>query len=441
MRKEVKQGSASLEERYYIGAAEYKDGALVHVMHDYGRITKELPCDQNQFITAQLATDETYYGDHIISNSSVVPVGNTIFRAQEGIILNEEFTVSSGKVYEAYIDTCTASWQYEYALKDHLGNTRVVFSEDGPDPGSDIDILQESHYYPFGMEMTGEWQNTSKHDYNYLYNGKELHKDFSFNMAAYGARYYDPAIAQFTGVDPLTESYDFQSTYAYAANNPISNIDILGMAAASTQDLLDDVWAQGSGTYDNDGNRLDPGDGWPNIGAIISDAVDSFWQSLGFGKDDAPSTSTTMAFASEKADQLQTVVDIQTAFMGPTGVILNPGASGTEKGADLFLSMIPGMGFSDDVFKFGLKHIDGIDLLHSAQMITSSAKYAKISKLTDSQLIESVMKPADGRFVIINTRTGGLINGNTRLFELKKRGINIEIPFIKHNPDMSMFID
>ena len=225
LRKEVKQGSSSLEDRYYIGAAEYKDGALVQVMHDYGRIAKDVSCDQNQFITAQLATDETYYGHHIISNSSVVPVGNTVFKAKEAIILNEEFTVTNGKVYEAYIEACTASWQYEYALKDHLGNTRVVFSGDNPEQNANVSILQESHYYPFGMEMTGEWQNTSKHDYNYLYNGKELHKDFSFDMAAYGARFYDPSIGRFTSVDPMTEERNWLSPYNYVQNNPINRID------------------------------------------------------------------------------------------------------------------------------------------------------------------------------------------------------------------------
>ena len=58
-------------------------------------------------------------------------------------------------------------------------------------------------------------------------------------------------------VDPLAEMYNFQSTYAYAANNPISNIDIMGMAAANTQELIQSAWDQGEGTYDNDGNRIE----------------------------------------------------------------------------------------------------------------------------------------------------------------------------------------
>ena len=76
----------------------------------------------------------------------------------------------------------------------------------------------------------------------------------------YGARWYDGAIGRFTTVDPLAETFSFQSPFAYAANNPVSNIDIFGMAPSSTEDLIASVWAQGTGTYDNTGRRIDNND-------------------------------------------------------------------------------------------------------------------------------------------------------------------------------------
>jgi len=57
---------------------------------------------------------------------------------------------------------------------------------------------------------------------DYLYNGKELQSDFGLGWYDYGARFYDPAIGRFSSIDPMSETFAFQSPYAYAANNPMS---------------------------------------------------------------------------------------------------------------------------------------------------------------------------------------------------------------------------
>jgi RHS repeat-associated protein len=160
--------------------------------------------------------------------------------------------------------------QYEYTLRDHLGNSRVMVADKNEDgfiqvSESDLggspgytEILQENHYYAFGLNMEGPWHTPVAPEdkvNRYQYNGKELNDDIGLGWYSYGAREYDPVIGRFTGIDPMAESFSFQTPYAYAANNPISKIDVLGLAAASTQELIDKVWSQGEGTYDNDGNR------------------------------------------------------------------------------------------------------------------------------------------------------------------------------------------
>ena len=45
----------------------------------------------------------------------------------------------------------------------------------------------------------------------------------------YGKRMYDAVIARFTGVDPISENFTDLSTFNYASNNPIANIDLHGL--------------------------------------------------------------------------------------------------------------------------------------------------------------------------------------------------------------------
>jgi len=78
-------------------------------------------------------------------------------------------------------------------------------------------------------------------EYLFGFNGKE--KDDEVHGASgtcydYGFRIYDPRIARFLSVDPLTKSYPWYTPYQFAGNNPILFIDVDGLErAVSDQNL------------------------------------------------------------------------------------------------------------------------------------------------------------------------------------------------------------
>ncbi len=135
-----------------------------------------------------------------------------------------------GRFYNA-----SGSYRREYYIRDHLGNVRLTFSDLNNNgviatPG---EILQETHYDPFGWRLEGAYINHAAPDNMYQYNEKENNTDHGLNLLDYGVRWYNPAIGRFTGVDPFADKFAWVTTYNYAENDPISNVDLWGLQAVS----------------------------------------------------------------------------------------------------------------------------------------------------------------------------------------------------------------
>jgi RHS repeat-associated protein len=97
---------------------------------------------------------------------------------------------------------------------DHLGSSSSITDASG-------EVYQHTQYFPFGETFVEERTGTQYTPY--LYNGKEL--DEETGLYYYGARYYDPRMGMFYGVDVLAEKYIGISSYAYVANNPLIFVD------------------------------------------------------------------------------------------------------------------------------------------------------------------------------------------------------------------------
>jgi RHS repeat-associated protein len=99
-------------------------------------------------------------------------------------------------------------------------------------------LVEENHYYPFGLQMSGISDKAIKSNYaenKYRYNGgNELqNKEFSdgSGLELYDAthRMFDPQIGRFGQIDPLSEISHTFSPYIFGVNNPILRNDPLGL--------------------------------------------------------------------------------------------------------------------------------------------------------------------------------------------------------------------
>ena len=141
------------------------------------------------------------------------------------------------------------SFDYVYNYTDHLGNVRVSYTQD-PQTGA-LAILEENHYYPFGLQHKNYNSDLTKIDreeelktlkeaapptvplqnpgYKYKFNGQEYNQDFGLNVTEMDFRMYDNALGRFNVMDEMSELAHDISPYRFGFNNPVFFSDPTGL--------------------------------------------------------------------------------------------------------------------------------------------------------------------------------------------------------------------
>ncbi|WP_164466665.1 RHS repeat-associated core domain-containing protein [Chryseobacterium lactis] len=122
-----------------------------------------------------------------------------------------------------------------YLHGDHLGTANFVTNSNG-------ETTQFFLNLPFGETMLEQMDGSYNNPYKF--NGKELDEDTG--LYYYGARYYNPRLSIWYGVDPLGEKMPSWSPYVYTFDNPVKYVDPTGMIAENASRPPD--WYQNNST-------------------------------------------------------------------------------------------------------------------------------------------------------------------------------------------------
>jgi RHS repeat-associated protein len=97
-------------------------------------------------------------------------------------------------------------------------------------------LMEETHYYPFGLTMAGisskaagALVNKMKYNASSELQNEEFCDRNGLEIYETPFRGYDPQVGRFWQIDPLAEITEEQSGYAYCSNNPILRNDPTGL--------------------------------------------------------------------------------------------------------------------------------------------------------------------------------------------------------------------
>ena len=160
----------------------------------------------------------------------------------------------------AYTDIAMHSNGYLYVYLSNESPMNVFFDnfqvtqQHGP-------ILEETHYYPFGLTMAGISSKALNGiaENRIKFQGQELaNKEFSdgsgLDWYEFKYRMHDPQTGRFLQIDPLADEYEYNSPYAFSENKVIVHREIEGLEA---EYIFGKAWQELADNFRSLGRSID----------------------------------------------------------------------------------------------------------------------------------------------------------------------------------------
>ncbi|MFN5431661.1 MAG: DUF6443 domain-containing protein [Cyclobacteriaceae bacterium] len=157
--------------------------------------------------------------------SSAVSISTSAFNAFEK--LERVFTASQSGYLYVYVaneaSTTSSNVYFDEMAIVHQKNNNT------------LQVTQASDYYPFGLSFNNYQAERIKNDLTtaqknrYGFQGQEWQADLDLGWSQFKWRMHDPAIGRFGGVDPLSDNYLYNSTYAFSENRTVAHVELEGL--------------------------------------------------------------------------------------------------------------------------------------------------------------------------------------------------------------------
>src|SRR5690625_426485 len=230
-----------------------RNKGITEIKYNHLNLPTQITWANNKYISYQYNAAGQKVRKTVDNNDSLKIVDYLDGFQYAGNIL-QFFPTAEGYVKATRLDKSQTelSFNYIYNYTDHLGNVRLSYTLD-PQAGK-LRIVDEHHYYPFGLRhevhypsgnrldfhlstiLNGgqvgdpvELVNVTETDYQYKYQGQERQDELGLNWDSFKWRNYDYAIGRFFNIDPLAEQYSYQSPYNFAENRVVDGRKLEGL--------------------------------------------------------------------------------------------------------------------------------------------------------------------------------------------------------------------